>query len=102
MNEAVAELELRRLALQQGLEAQRDAAMRNRMGQFATPTSLAMAMQRCAKAHLGNNERVRFPDPAVGTGSFYSALLSVFDPSRIDAAVGYEVDPHYTSLATGL
>ena len=41
-------------------------------------------------------------DPAIGTGSFYSALLEVFPQSRIGAAVGYEIDPHYGSPAVKL
>ena len=102
MDKAVAELEARRLALQEELDAKRDAAVRNRMGQFATPTGLAADMQRCAKAHLGKNERVRFTDPAIGTGSFYSALLDVFPQTRIGAAVGYEIDPHYGKPAAKL
>ena len=99
---AVAELEARRLALQQDLDAKRDAAVRNRMGQFATPTGLAVDIQRYAKAHLGKNERVRFMDPAIGTGSFYSALLDVFPQIHIRAAVGYEIDPHYGRPAATL
>ena len=99
---AVAELEARRLALQQDLDAKRDAAVRNRMGQFATPTGLAVDIQRYAKAHLRKNERVRFMDPAIGTGSFYSALLDVFPQTRIRAAVGYEIDSHYGRPAATL
>ncbi len=99
---AVAELEARRLALQEELDEKRDAAVRNRMGQFATPTGLAVDIQRYAKAHLGKNERVRFIDPAIGTGSFYSALLDVFPQTRIRAAVGYEIDPHYGRPAAKL
>ena len=99
---AVAELEARRLALQQDLDSKRDAAVRNRMGQFATPTGLAVDIQRYAKAHLGKNERVRFMDPAIGTGSFYSALLDVFAQTHIRAAVGYEIDRHYGRPAATL
>ena len=46
--------------------------------------------------------RVRFLDPAIGTGAFYSALLEVFGEDRVQAAVGYEVDPHYGLPATEL
>ena len=102
MKKAVAVLESRRLALQEELDAMRDATVRNRMGQFATPTALAVDIQRYAKAHLGKNERVRFMDPAIGTGSFYSALLDVFPQTCIGAAVGYEIDPHYGSPAAKL
>lgn len=99
---AVAELELRRLALQQKLDARRDTTERNRMGQFATPIGLAIDIQRNAKAQLGKNERIRFMDPAIGTGSFYSALLDVFPRSRVAAAVGYEIDQHYGRPAAEL
>ena len=99
---AIAELEARRLALQDDLDAKRDAAVRNRMGQFATPTDLAVGIQRYANAHLDKNEGVRFMDPAIGTGSFYSALLHVLPQTRIDAAVGYEIDPYYGKPAAKL
>jgi len=92
---AIAVFEARRLALQNELDATREAADRNRMGQFATPTRLAVDILRYAKAQLSKSEKVRFIDPAIGTGSFYSALLEVFPKTRIGTAVGYEIDPHY-------
>ena len=89
-------LEERRLVLQKELDTGREQAQRNRMGQFATPTGLAVDILRYAKAYLGGkSEKVRFVDPAIGTGSFYSALLEVFPKSRIAAAVGYEIEPYY-------
>lgn len=72
------------------------------MGQFATPPELAVDILRYAKAQTGLNEGVRFIDPSLGTGSFYSALLRVFPQSSIDAAVGYEIDPHYGMPAAEL
>ncbi len=89
------ELEMRRLLLQKKLDAQKDTPTRNRMGQFATPTALAVDILRYAASHLVKNESVRFLDPAFGTGVFYSELLRVFPRSRIGPAVGYEVDEHY-------
>ena len=88
-------LEERRVSLQESLDAGKSQAERNRMGQFATPTGLALDILRYAKGHLGKNNRVRFIDPAIGTGSFYSALLDTVAKSRIEAAVGYEIDAHY-------
>lgn len=102
MKKAVAVFEAKRLVLQEVLDGQLDAVARNRMGQFATPTELAVDIQRYAKTNLGNDERVRFIDPAIGTGSFYSALLDVFPRTRIGAAVGYEIDPHYGNPARTL
>lgn len=95
MKNAIAEFEARRLVLQEELDAKKTADKRNRMGQFATPTRLAVDILCYAKSQLGVSEEVRFIDPAIGTGSFYSALLAVFPKARISAAVGYEIDPHY-------
>ena len=96
-------LEKQRLALQRELDAGKEQAERNRMGQFATPTELAVDILRYAKAHLvGKSRKVRFIDPALGTGSFYSALLEVFPKRHIAVAVGYEVDPYYGAPAAKL
>lgn len=65
------------------------------MGQFATSPALAADILRYAAAVLDENNPVRFIDPAIGTGSFYSALLDVFPKKRIACATGYEMDPHY-------
>ncbi len=64
------------------------------MGQFATPTELAAEILQYARSEL-DGEAIRFIDPAIGTGSFYSALLNVFPVDRLTRSVGYEVDPHY-------
>ncbi len=96
-------LEEQRLALQRELDAGKEQAERNRMGQFATPTELAVDILRYVKAHLvGKSRKVRFIDPALGTGSFYSALLEVFPKRHIAVAVGYEVDPYYGAPAAKL
>ena len=89
------ELEQRRLMLQGQLDAEKKQAERNRMGQFATPNALAVDILRYARAQLSVNETVRCLDPAIGMGSFYSALLEVFPENSVSAAVGYEIDPHY-------
>lgn len=99
---AIAELESRRLALQGQLDMKKNSAERNRMGQFATPTTLAADILCYSKAQIDKNEKVRFLDPAIGTGSFYSALFGAFSKARIDAAVGYEIDPHYGAPAVQL
>lgn len=89
------EREGRRLALQAALDGAKGQPERNRLGQFATPPQLARAMLRQAAELLEGRGRVRFLDPAIGTGAFYSALLAVLGRGRVEAAVGYEVDPHY-------
>ena len=101
-DEADLEREGRRLAVQAELDAAKDQAERNRMGQFATPTELAVQVLKYARGQLNETEAVRFIDPAIGTGSFYSALLKVFPTDRLTRAVGYEVDPHYGEPAARL
>ena len=102
MRTSLREQESRRLVLQTELDAAKDQTERNRLGQFATPTGLAVEMLQYGKAQLGDHVGVRFIDPAFGTGSFYSALLTVFPEGRLLRAVGYEIDPHYGQPATHL
>ncbi len=102
MEKAILEFEAKRVALQEVLDGQLESAVRNRMGQFATPTGLAADIQRYAKMHFKPGEKVRFLDPAMGTGAFYSALLSVFPRTRIVTALGFEIDPHYGEPAARL
>jgi adenine-specific DNA-methyltransferase len=75
---------------------------RNKLGQFATPTVLATDILRYAAALVPASQRIRFLDPAFGTGSFYSALLRSFPLSQIAEARGYEVDGHYGEEAKSL
>ena len=102
MMNTVGDRENRRLAIQTELDAAKGQAERNRMGQFATPTELAIEILQYAMEHLDQTATIRFIDPAIGTGSFYSALLKVFPPSRMAGAVGYEVDSHYGYPASQL
>lgn len=85
--------EAARQAVQERLDARRTAAERNRLGQFATPHALAIEIAHCARALWDMRAGpVRFADPAVGTGSFFSAALAVFGKDRIESAVGVEFD----------
>jgi hypothetical protein len=97
----VGDIELARLALQRRLDRARSQRDRNRFGQFATPGPLAAEILRYARRHLGTKP-VRFLDPAIGTGAFYSALLRIFSHSRIAAATGFEIDPEYGNAGAAL
>ena len=94
-------VEERRLVEQTRLDALKSAAERNKWGQFATPSPLAISLANHARALMGN-ERVRFLDPAIGTGSFFSALLEVYPCSQIAAASGVELDPLFVNAARDL
>ena len=86
-------VEQTRVSLQETLDEGRSAQLRNRLGQFATPTQLARDVVHCGLQLLGPDVSVRFLDPAFGTGSFYSALLE--EKPRLSAAAGFEIDSHY-------
>lgn len=88
-------IEAKRIALQAVLDGQKSSEDRNRMGQFATPTALARAVVAHGVGLLPEGASVRFLDPAIGTGSFYSALRSTTPEARIERAIGFEIDPHY-------
>ena len=92
------QIEERRLLEQVRLDALKTAAERNRWGQFATPPELALSIARYARVLTGESA-VRFLDPAVGTGSFYSALSQAFSSESIEAAVGIELDPLFAKAA---
>lgn len=91
-----------RVVLQASLDSEKSQAERNRLGQFATPTVLADEILRYAAARLPPGAMVRFLDPAIGTGSFYSALLRILPRERIVESLGFELDPHYGSPAARL
>ena len=84
------------------MDSAKTLAERNKLGQFPTPTLLATEILEYARALLPPKARIRFLDPAFGTGSFYSALLKCFAARRIAAAVGYEIDPHYAQATIDL
>ncbi len=94
-------LEELRMIEQTRLDALKSPAERNKWGQFATPSPLAVSLARYALTLMGN-EQVRFIDPAFGTGAFLSALLSVSAPGRIAGASGVELDPMFAGAASSL
>jgi adenine-specific DNA-methyltransferase len=89
------QLEQQRLTLQTALDAEKTPRERNRMGQFATPSLLALDILRYAGTLLPAGQPIHFLDPAIGTGSFFSALQSLFGNGRVVEASGFEIDPHY-------
>lgn len=95
-------LEHQRQTLQVELDGKKTQEQRNIMGQFSTPAALANDILTHAKNIFPANEKVRFLDPAFGTGSFYSALNAVFPKELIESATGIEVDEHYATPALEL
>jgi adenine-specific DNA-methyltransferase len=99
----VSQLETQRMQVQARLDSQKNAAERNRVGQFATPPALAIEIAKYAsELWKTREEKIRFLDPALGTGSFYSALRQVFPARAIAAATGIELDPAFAGAAANL
>lgn len=99
----IGQLEERRLQEQRRLDAEKTSAQRNASGQFATPPGLALDIARFLKALWENRQdRLRFLEPCVGTGSFYSALQQTFHPSDWASAQGFETDARLAQAANDI
>lgn len=95
--------EARRQTIQTAIDATKSAAERNRLGQFATPNALAIDIARYVSTLIGpRKRRIRFADPSIGSGSFFSAALAVYGPKRLESAVGVELDPAFADAARDL
>jgi adenine-specific DNA-methyltransferase len=96
-------IESRRQAIQAEIDTRKSAAERNRLGQFATPNALAVEIARYVQSVIGRTKgSLRFADPSIGSGSFFSAALAVFGSKRISSAVGVELDPAFADAARNL
>jgi adenine-specific DNA-methyltransferase len=95
-------IEASRLKVQRHLDSAKTQAERNKLGQFATPGALANEILEYARKILPSRMKIRFLDPAFGTGSFYSALLKTFARTRIEAAYGFEIDERVADSASDL
>ncbi|SKB13755.1 Modification methylase SalI [Planktothrix sp. PCC 11201] len=91
-----------RVLRQLQLDSAKTQTERNKLGQFATHPALATEMLKYAKTLLPSASKIRFLDPAFGTGAFYSALLEQFSLPQIVEAIAYEIDPHYGNEAIEL
>jgi hypothetical protein len=92
------EAEELRCKAQRALDSATNGSKRNKMGQVATPTDLAIQMAELAKTYLPTEIPIRFLDPALGTGVFFYAVRTVFG-SRVETAHGYEIDESVANVA---
>lgn len=88
----LAGIEQQRQTIQITLDAAKTMLERNILGQYATAPKLADDILEYAKRLLPDNSKIKFLDPAFGTGAFYSALLKTFPDERIISAAGFEKD----------
>ncbi len=101
MNTAKSPEENKRQSEQAQIDSAKGHQERNRLGQFATPWPIADQMLAYA-ATLQDSPEIRFLDPALGTGVFYSALRQHFNPETISVATGYEIDQQCAAVANGI
>ncbi|MCX6938859.1 MAG: Eco57I restriction-modification methylase domain-containing protein [Verrucomicrobia bacterium] len=96
-------LETRRQTWQREIDATKSAAERNRLGQFATPYPLALQIAAYVRSLLPPaHPPLRFADPSIGSGSFYSAATHIFGRESFDLATGIELDPAFADAADAL
>jgi hypothetical protein len=98
----IASVEANRVEIQNRIDSSKTAKERNRLGQFATPARLADDIVNYALSLFPKRGKIHFLDPAIGTGSFFSALIRAVPASRIASAVGYEIDTAYAQAARDL
>ncbi|MCP4109430.1 MAG: N-6 DNA methylase [Desulfobacteraceae bacterium] len=98
----LSELENQRQIIQAELDKLKTQEERNIKGQFSTPNALANVILQHAAKLMPKCVKIRFLDPACGTGVFFSALINVFSSKRIEVAAGYEIDKHYGKPAREL
>lgn len=94
--------EVRRQAIQSRIDSEKSQPERNRLGQFATPNALALSIARYVSSVIPEKSVIRFADPSIGTGSFFSAAVAVFGQNRIESAVGVELDAAFADAARDL
>lgn len=96
-------IETRRQTIQTEIDARKSPPERNRLGQFSTPIDLAVEIARyVASIRSRRDGGIHFADPAIGSGSFFSAALAVFGPRTIQKAIGIEIDPLFYNASREL
>ena len=98
-------LEESRHLMQEAIDSEKDIEERRKFGQFSTPFVLAKEIISYSLQLLSEKE-ISFLEPCIGTGAFYSALLSRVNSNNsnhcIQTATGIEIDPAYYSCAAKL
>lgn len=93
-------IEKKRVELQTRIDESKTIEERRRLGQFATPFDLAREIISYGLS-LQNDNEISFLEPSLGTGSFYSALLSENSKFSkcVKSAIGIELDADFYAAA---
>ena len=96
-------IEGRRQLEQAKLDLAMGTKLRNQTGQFSTPYALADEIIRyCRDRWEAKPQPVRFLEPCVGTGSFFSSLQNVFPPAQVESAFACELNGGHAQVALSL
>jgi hypothetical protein len=97
------DLEKTREQTQLKIDDAKDIEGRRKLGQFATPFSLAREIISYGLGLLSEST-ISFLEPSLGTGSFYSALIHEINGTEkvIKQATGIEIDPAYFNSAKSI
>ena len=99
----IGQVEKERMKFQKKLDSKKTQKERNILGQFATPSPLALEMiEYIEKEGFLINQKISFLDPALGTGSFFSALISTFSDKEFENVSGIEIDSEFSNVAEQL
>lgn len=94
--------EAQRAEAQRAADSAKPSHDRNQLGQFSTPFPIACQMLGRALMEMPHNMPVKFLEPALGSGVFFSALLRQASASRIAGATGCEIDLAYGDIARAI
>ena len=95
-------IEHSRRQMQEMIDKGKDIEERRKYGQFSTPLDLAKEIVTYGLSILSESD-IAFLEPCMGSGAFYSALLSAVNENYcIQAATGIEIDPVYYDCANAL
>ena len=98
----ISSLEESRCLIQKTIDSGKAIEERRKLGQFSTPFVLAQEIISYGLQLLSEKE-ISFLEPFIGSGAFYSALLSMVNSSHyIQTATGIEIDPAYYTCAARL
>lgn len=98
----ISSIEESRRLMQETIDFEKDIEERRKHGQFSTPFTLAQEIIMYGLQLLSKND-ISFLEPCIGSGAFYSALLSTVNGNFcVKKATGIEIDPAYYECAVKL
>ena len=84
-------------------KATKPQTLRNKSGLFPTPPELALEIVSYVRdIYPKELPEINFGDPAIGTGTFFFALIRLFSKECINSAYGVEIDKKISYMSSDL